>query len=112
MVLKYRGTRGCQPVINKSLESPVTLTQWELYTISPDIRQYLKDNITTRRINTPNIASTNTLKEIKENLPAVALLQGTSSLPDLQIAQLTVELCTIPVKLEENVEVETILDDV
>jgi len=33
------------------------------------------------------------------------------SLPDLLIAQLTVELCTIPVKLEENIEVEAILDD-
>jgi len=62
-------------------------------------------------INTPNIASTNTLKEIEKDLPAVALLQGTSSSPDLLIAQSTIELCTIPVKLEGNVEVEAILDD-
>jgi len=82
-----------------------------LYAISPDIRQYLKDNVTTRRINTPNIASTNNLEEIKEDLPAVALLQGALSSPDLLIAQPTVELCTIPVKLEGNVEVEAILDD-
>jgi len=82
-----------------------------LYAISPDIRQYLKDNVTTRRINIPNIASTNTLEEIEEDLPAVALLQGASSSPDLLIAQLTVELRTIPVKLEGNVEVEAILDD-
>jgi len=87
------------------------LTQRELYVILPDIRQYLKDNITTRRINTPNIASTNTLEEIEEDLPAVALLQGASSSPDLLIAQPTVELCTIPVKLEGNIEVEAILDD-
>jgi len=63
-----------QHVIDKSLESPVMLTQWELYAISPDICQYLKDNVTTRRINTPNIASTNTLEEIKEDLPALVLL--------------------------------------
>jgi len=100
-----------QHIINKSLESPVTLTQRELYAISPDICQYLKDNITTRRINTPNIALTNTLEEIKEDLPAVALLQGASSSPDLLIVQLTVELRTILVKLEGNVEVEAILDD-
>jgi len=61
------------------------LTQRELYTILPDIHQYLKDNVTTRRINTPNIASTNTLEEIEEDLPAVALLQGTSSSSDLLI---------------------------
>jgi len=61
------------------------LTQRELYTILPNIHQYLKDNVTTRRINTPNIASTNTLEEIEEDLPAVALLQGTSSSPDLLI---------------------------
>ena len=100
-----------QHVIDKSLESPVTLTQRELYAILPDIHQYLKDNITTRRINTPNIASTNTLKEIKEDLLAVALLQGASSSPDLLIVQSTVELHTIPVKLEGNIEVEAILDD-
>jgi len=82
-----------------------------LYAISPDICQYLKDNVTTRRINTPDIASTNTLEEIEEDLPAVALLQSASSSPDLLIAQPTVELCTIPVKLEGNVEVEAILDD-
>ena len=98
-----------QYVIDKTLESPVMLTQWELYAISPDIHQYLKDNVTTRRINTPNIASTNTLEEIEEDLPAVALLQGASSSPDLLIVQPTVELCTILVKLEENVEVEAIL---
>ena len=50
------------------------LTQRELYTILPNIHQYLKDNVTTRRINTPNIASTNTLEEIKEDLPALVLL--------------------------------------
>jgi len=82
-----------------------------LYAISPDIRQYLKDNVTKRRINTPNIASTNTLKEIEEDLPAVVLLQDTSSSPDLLIAQSIVELHTIPVKLEGNIEVEAILDD-
>jgi len=82
-----------------------------LYAISPDICQYLKDNVITRRINTPNIVSTNTLEEIEEDLPAVALLQGTSSSLDLLIAQPTVELRTIPVKLEGNIEVEAILDD-
>jgi len=65
----------------------------------------------TRRINTPNTASTNTLKGIEEDLPAVVLLQGTLSSPDLLIVQPTVELHTIPVKLEENIEVEAILDD-
>jgi len=87
------------------------LTHRELYAISPDICQYLKDNVTTRRINIPNIASTNTLEEIEKDLPAVALLQGASSSPDLLIAQPTVELRTILVKLEGNVEVEAILDD-
>ena len=82
-----------------------------MYVILPDICQYLKDNVTTRRINTPNIASTNTLEETEEDLPAMVLLQGASSSPDLLIVQPTVELCTIPVKLEGNVEVEAILDD-
>ena len=79
--------------------------------VLPDICQYLKDNVTTRRINIPNIASTNTLEETEEDLPAVVLLQGVLSSPDLLIVQPTVELCTIPVKLEGNVEVEAILDD-
>jgi len=79
--------------------------------ILPDICQYLKDNVTTRRINTPNIASTNTLEETEEDLPAMVLLQSASSSPDLLIVQPTVELRTIPVKLEGNVEVEAILDD-
>jgi len=64
----------------------------------PDICQYLKDNITTRRINTSNTASTNTLKEIEEDLLAVVLLQGILSSPDLLIVQSTVELHTILVK--------------
>ena len=58
-----------------------------------------------------HIASTNTLEEIEEDLPAVALLQGASSSPDLLIVQPIVELHTILVKLEGNVEVEAILDD-
>jgi len=82
-----------------------------LYAILPNIHQYLKDNVTTRRINTPNITSTNTLEEIKEDLPAVALLQDASSSLDLLITQLTVELRTILVKLEGNVEIEAILDN-
>jgi len=82
-----------------------------LYAILPNIYQYLKDNVTTRRINIPNIASTNTLEEIKEDLPAVALLQDISSSLDFLITQPTVELRTILVKLEGNVEIEAILDD-
>jgi len=58
-----------------------------------------------------HIASTNTLEEIEEDLPAMALLQGASSSPDLLIVQPTIELHTILVKLEGNVEVEAILDD-
>jgi len=82
-----------------------------LYAILPNIHQYLKDNVTTKRINIPNIASTNTLEEIKEDLPAVALLQDVLSSLDLLIMQPTVELRTILVKLEGNVEIEAILDD-
>jgi len=41
----------------------------------------------------------------------VVLLQSTPSTPDLLIAQLTVELYTILVKLEGNIEVEAILND-
>lgn len=41
----------------------------------------------------------------------MALWQNTLSSLDLLIVQPTVKLCTIPVKLEENVEVEAILDN-
>jgi len=69
------------------------------------------NNVTTRKVNTPNTASANTLKKIEEKLSAVALLQSTPSTPDLLIAQPTIGLYTILVKLEGNIEVEAILDD-
>jgi len=58
-----------------------------------------------------NTSLTNTLKEIKEKLSVMGLLQSTLSIPDLLIAQPTIELCTILVKLEGNIEVEAILND-
>ena len=63
MALKHRETRGC-----------LIYYQQELYAISPNICQYLKNNIITRRINIPNTVSTNTLEEIKKDIPVVVLL--------------------------------------
>jgi len=101
-----------QRVIDKSLGSTVTLTHCELYVISPDTCQYLKDNITTWKVLVPASMSANAIEEVDEqNIPVETFLQSTHSSSDLIVAKSIVELRMILLKLEDHVDVEAVLDE-
>ena len=92
--------------------STVTLTHRKLYAISPDTRQYLKDNVTTWKIPIPATASTNAFEEVEEdNTPVETLLQSTSLPSNLIVGKSIVELRTIPLRLEGHISVEAVLDE-
>ena len=82
-----------QRVIDKSLGNTVTLTYCELYVISSDTRQYLKDNVTTWKVPIPATASTNTFEEVEEDNASVeTFLQSTSLPSNLIVGKSIVEL--------------------
>ena len=88
-----------QHVIDKSLGSIVILTHHELYAISSDTCQYLKDNITTRKVPIPATALTNAFEEVEEdNAPTETFLQSTSLPSNLIVGKSIVELRVIPLK--------------
>ena len=101
-----------QRVIDKSLGSTVTLTHCELYTISSDTCQYLKDNVTTQKVPIPATASTNAFEEVEEdNAPVETFLQSTSLPSNLIVGKSIIELRVIPLRLEGHISVEAVLDE-
>ena len=101
-----------QRVIDKSLGSTVTLTHRELYAISSDTRQYLKDNVTTQKVPIPATASTNAFEEVEEdNAPVETFLQSTSLPSNLIVGKSIIELRVIPLRLEGHISVEAVLDE-
>ena len=55
-------------VYNRSMDAPITITQRELLSLSPEVRSQVRDITTTRRIpNNPNIVSQNVL-QVEEEL--------------------------------------------
>ena len=82
-----------QHVIDKSLGSTVTLTYHELYAISSNTHQYLKDNVTTQKVPIPATASTNAFEEVEEDNASVeTFLQSTSLPSNLIVGKSIVEL--------------------
>jgi len=101
-----------QCVIDKSLGSTVTLIHCELYAISSDTHQYLKNNVITWKVPIPATASTNAFEEVKEdNTPVETFLQSTSLLSNLIVRKSIVELCMIPLRLEGHISVEAVIDE-
>ena len=101
-----------QCVIDKSLGSTVTLTYHELYAISSDTRQYLKDNVTTWKVPILVTASTNAFEEVEEdNVPVETFLQSISLSSKLIVGKSIVELCVILLRLEDHISVEAVLDE-
>jgi len=101
-----------QYVIDKSLGSTVTLTQQELYAISPDTHQYLKDNVTIWKVPIPATVSTNIFKEVKDDdVSAQIFLQSTYTPFDLIVAKSIIELHIISLRLEGYISVEAVFDE-
>jgi len=101
-----------QHVIDKSLGSTVTLTHRELYAISSNTCQYLKDNVTTRKVPILATASTNAFEEVeKDNAPVETFLQSISLPSNLIVRKSIVELRAISLRLEGHISVEAVLDE-
>ena len=93
------------------MRSIVILTHHELYAISSDTCQYLKDNVTTRKVPIPATALTNAFEEVEEdNAPTETFLQSTSLPSNLIVGKSIVELRVILLKLEGHISVEAVLD--
>ncbi|KAF5355122.1 hypothetical protein D9756_005719 [Leucocoprinus leucothites] len=108
-------TAAAQKVLEKGLESTVTLTQRELYAISPDVRKLMKVQVTPRKLLVDG-ASVTVVEEAEEHdKPAEAvstLIQSTPApVGDLVVAKPVMELRTLPVTLEGQLEVNAILDE-
>ncbi|KAF9440054.1 hypothetical protein P691DRAFT_174155 [Macrolepiota fuliginosa MF-IS2] len=97
-----------QKVIEKGLDSTVTLTQRELFAITPDVCCYVKEQVTTKWIPIEPTAVT-TFEEA--NPPFDTFLQQSLDPSNLIIANPIENLQTIPLKLEGTVDVEAILDE-
>ena len=92
--------------------SIVILTHRELYAISSDTCQYLKDNVTTWKVPIPATTSTNAFEEVEEdNAPTETFLQSTSLPSNLIVGKSIIELRVIPLRLEGHISVEAVLDE-
>lgn len=104
--------KAVQDVIQRSLEGTVTLTQRELYAIAPDIRKHIKEQVTTHRIPSTQIATTSSVEN--DNPSALAHhhhQQSQSSANRIVVANNIEELWTIPLKLDGRYVVDAILDE-
>lgn len=96
-----------QKVIEKGLESTVMLTQRELYAISPDVRCFIKDQVTTKWVP----VNTTAVSAFKVNEPVEALLNHSTLPTDIIVANPVEDLCTIQLRIEGTVDVNAILDE-
>ncbi|KAF5313621.1 hypothetical protein D9611_010061 [Ephemerocybe angulata] len=106
-------------IAKRALEAQVTLTTGELYAVAPDVRKFVKDRITTRRVPTStmlNEADT-TATDILAVDPAEAgeifNLAALSTLRDSKtiVAKPVESLRTVEIFLDGRMKVNAILDD-
>jgi hypothetical protein len=97
------------------LDGTVTLTQRELYAITPAVRKHIKDQVMTHRILVGAPATSSLLEKtpLDDSASPSSFLHYQLSSPSnpIIIANHMEELCTIPLELDGKVSVDAILDE-
>ncbi|KAF6748327.1 hypothetical protein DFP72DRAFT_1146360 [Ephemerocybe angulata] len=106
-------------IAKRAFEEQAALTTGELYAIAPDVRKFVKDRITTRRIPTPtmlNQSDTSTTDILAVDPAAAGEILNLAALPTLRdsdtiVAKPVESLRTIEIFLDGRLKVDAILDD-
>jgi hypothetical protein len=104
-----------QNVIQRSLDGTIILTQRELYAIAPDIRKYVKEQVTTHRIPAGPTVNASVLEDANlqaQTMPLSTIYNHPSSPSGQLIVANQIEtLRTIPLELDGKFTVDAILDE-
>jgi hypothetical protein len=106
--------KAVQNVIERSLDGTVTLTQRELYAITPDVRKHMKEQVTTHRVPTGHSVNISGLEEAPSELETTSLSltqQFSQSSNQIIVANQIENLRTIALELDGKFTVEAILDE-
>jgi hypothetical protein len=102
-----------QNVIQRSLDTPFSITLRELYSTSPDIRKFIKDQVTTRRIPMGQ-STTISVEDIPEDDdPAISSFvhHRSHEHDSIVVANQIEDLRMISLELDGKVYVDAILDE-
>lgn len=104
-----------QNIIQRSLDTPISITIRELYSAAPEARKYIKDQLTTRRIPMGPTAAVSALEQYPDDgddTPHSTFTHQTLPPPGpLVVANQVEELRTIPLELNGKLTVDAILDE-
>jgi hypothetical protein len=99
-------------VVNRTLDVPVSITQRELLSISPEARKQYKELTTTRRVSAGTM-EVGKLEEVPDNSPTVysgCTIHDPDGTDDLRVGRDSIPLCSIFPLIEGKLTVECILD--
>jgi hypothetical protein len=99
-------------VINHALDIPVSITQWEPLSISPEVQKQYKKLTTTQQVSAGTI-EVSKLEEVPDNSPAVysrCMIYDPNSTDDLQVGHDSIPLHSIFPLVKGKHTVECILD--
>jgi hypothetical protein len=101
-----------QNVIQKSLDTPFPITLRELYSTSPDVRKFIRDQVTTRRIPIGQSATVSIEEVPEDSETAVAsFAQHSHHLDSIIVASQIEDLRTIELEFNGKISVNAILDE-
>jgi hypothetical protein len=99
-------------VVNHTLDVPISITQRELLSISPEARKQYKELTTTRRVSAGTM-EVGKLEEVPDNSPAGysgCAIHDPDGTDDLQVGRDSIPLCSIFPLVKGKLMVECILD--
>jgi hypothetical protein len=99
-------------VVNRALDVPISITQRELLSISPEARKQYKELTTMQRVS-PGTTEVGKLEEVPDNSPAVysrCAIHNPDSADDLRVGHDSIPLRSIFPLVEGKLTVECILD--
>ncbi|KAJ2911443.1 hypothetical protein MD484_g8971, partial [Candolleomyces efflorescens] len=106
--------RVVQKLVDRSLDSTITITTRELLSVAPDVRKVVKENVTTKRTPAAGFVNEACVGEVGVG-EGVGVMNGGTSLPmnsDGKVMAREMEtLRNIDVVLNDKVHIEALLDD-